>query len=196
MKALWVGIAVFLFLMVAVTVFSQSGNARISGTIDDPSGAVLPGVSVTATNTATGVVTSTVSNEAGAYNFPSLLPGPYTVAAELPGFQMKVYEVQIGNTQELRLNIRLAVGALVGEPIAPAPPSIPSQSWRPAGSSTPPPPASSSAPGGRTRRSPIRRLLLARPRAWSCSMSTAITPASPRYVSSSTSTDKSRAPSE
>ena len=112
MKALWVGIAVFLFLMVAVTVFSQSGNARISGTIDDPSGAVLPGVSVTATNTATGVVTSTVSNEAGAYNFPSLLPGPYTVAAELPGFQMKVYEVQIGNTQELRLNIRLAVGAL------------------------------------------------------------------------------------
>src|SRR6185503_11397716 len=92
--------------------FAQSGNARISGTIDDPTGAVLPGVSVTATNTATGVVTSTVSNEAGAYNFPSLLPGPYKIAAELPGFQMKVYEVQIGNTQELRLNIRLTVGAL------------------------------------------------------------------------------------
>jgi hypothetical protein len=104
--------AVLLSLLLSVTAFSQSGNAKLSGTIDDPSGAVLPGVSVSATNTDTGVVTTTVSNEAGAYNFPSLLPGPYKVSAELPGFQMKVYEVQLGNTQELRLNIRLTVGGL------------------------------------------------------------------------------------
>jgi hypothetical protein len=99
-------IAAVLFL------FAQSGNGKISGTVDDATGAVLPGVSVTAANTATGIITNSVSNEAGAYNFPSLLPGPYKVTAELPGFQPKVYEVQVGNTEELRLNIRLTVGTV------------------------------------------------------------------------------------
>ena len=112
MKRFSTVLLLFLFTALTLSAFAQSGNGRLSGTIDDPSGAVLPGVSVTATNTATGVVTTTVSNEAGAYNFASLLPGPYKVTAELPGFQAKAYEVQIGNTQELRLNIRLAVGAL------------------------------------------------------------------------------------
>src|SRR6185436_14689559 len=96
--------------LLCATLLAQSGNGRISGTIDDPTGAVLPGVNVTATNTATGVAATAVSNEAGAYNFASLLPGPYKVTAELPGFQPKAYEVQVGNTQELRLNIRLTVG--------------------------------------------------------------------------------------
>src|SRR5262245_14834585 len=112
MKRTCITAAVFVLVTLSATVFGQSGNARISGTIDDPSGAVLPGVTVTATNTDTGVTTATVSNESGAYNFASLLPGPYKVSAELPGFQQKAYEVQIGNTQELRLNIRLTVGTL------------------------------------------------------------------------------------
>ena len=110
-RSLWVA-TIFLSAMLSVTAFGQSGNGRISGTIDDSTGAVLPGVTVTATNTATGVAASTVSNEAGAYNFASLLPGPYKVTAELPGFQQKVYEAQVGNTQELRLNIRMTVGSL------------------------------------------------------------------------------------
>src|SRR6266849_2485779 len=70
-----------------ILAFGQSTNATVSGTVSDSSGAVLPGVSVTATNTGTGVVTSGVSNESGVYNFASLLPGTYKVSAELPGFQ-------------------------------------------------------------------------------------------------------------
>src|SRR5215831_2538847 len=76
------------------------------------SAAVLSGVTVTAANNSTGVVTTVVSNEAGAYTFPSLLPGPYKVTAELPGFQTKTYEVTLGNAQTVRLNFALNVSGV------------------------------------------------------------------------------------
>src|SRR5262245_46140035 len=92
--------------------FGQSTYATVSGTVADASGAVLPGVSVTAANNATGVVTSVVSNEAGAYNIASLLPGTYTVSAELPGFQKATFtEVVLGNREQVRLNFSLKVGS-------------------------------------------------------------------------------------
>src|SRR5207244_10306057 len=80
--------------------------------------ALIPGVTVTATNIATGVVSTTISNEAGAYNFASLLPGTYKVTAELSGFQTEAYkDVQLGNAQQLRLNFSLKVagGNTAGE---------------------------------------------------------------------------------
>src|SRR5438552_16379689 len=90
--------------------FSQSTYATVSGTVADASGAVLPGVSVTATNNGTGVVTTVLSNEAGAYSFASLIPGVYKVTADLPGFQIKSYtDVQLGNADKVRLNFTLAV---------------------------------------------------------------------------------------
>ena len=65
---------------------------------------------MTATNTATGVVTTVLSNEAGAFNIPSLLPGPYTISAELTGFQKANYtNVTLGNAQQVRLNFTLQV---------------------------------------------------------------------------------------
>ena len=54
--------------------FTQS-TSPVSGTIDDASGGVLPGVTVTATSNATGIVRTVLSNEAGAYNFASLTAG-------------------------------------------------------------------------------------------------------------------------
>src|SRR5262245_11264522 len=90
--------------------FGQSTYATVSGTVADASGAVLPGVSVTTTNNATGVVNMVISNEAGAYNIPSLLPGTYTVSAELPGFQKATFtEVVLGNRDQVRLNFSLKV---------------------------------------------------------------------------------------
>jgi hypothetical protein len=90
--------------------FGQSSNATVSGTVADSSGAVLPGVSVTATNNATAVVNTIVTNESGAYNFVSLLPGSYKVTAELPGFRTKSYtDVQLGNADRIRLNFALDV---------------------------------------------------------------------------------------
>src|SRR5262245_6584882 len=94
-----------LLLLLSGQAFGQSANATVSGTVSDATNAVLPGVEITATNTATGVVTTVLSNEAGAYNFASLLPGAYTVSADLAGFQKQTYtNVQLGNAERVRLN--------------------------------------------------------------------------------------------
>ena len=78
--------AIFLGLLMAGLAFSQ--NAQLGGIVTDPSGGLVPGVTITATNTETGVVSSTITNESGAYTFPSLQPGKaYKVSAGLPGFQ-------------------------------------------------------------------------------------------------------------
>ena len=97
---------------VSSPLFSQSSNGTISGSVADSSGAVVPGVTVTATNNATGVVTTVLSNDSGVYNFASLLPGTYKVSAMLPGFQTQTFnDVQLGNAGQLRLNFALQVGA-------------------------------------------------------------------------------------
>jgi hypothetical protein len=104
-----------LCLLLSLTAFSQSENATVGGTVQDSTGAFIPGVSVTATNTATGVVTTVVSNEAGAYQFASLQPGTYDLKAELPGFQTASAKAfQLGGAQQARLNFTLQVGAAAG----------------------------------------------------------------------------------
>ncbi len=78
-----------------------------------PQAAVLPGVTVTATSNATGIVRTVLSNEAGAYNFASLMPGVYKVSAQLPGFQTRTYsDVQLGNDQQIRLNFTLSLSSV------------------------------------------------------------------------------------
>ena len=113
MKNLSLIVIVLLCAALSTPTFAQSTYARVSGTIGDPSGALLPGVTVTATNNATGVVTTVVSNEAGAYNFPSLLPGIYKVSAELPSFQTRAFtDVRLGNADQVRLNFTLEVASV------------------------------------------------------------------------------------
>jgi len=109
--------AVLTFLLVS-NALAQSTNATVGGTVQDSSGAFIPGVSVSATNTGTGIVTTVVSNEAGAYQFASLQPGTYEIKAELPGFQSAVAkEFQLGGAQQARLNFTLQVGAAAGTTI-------------------------------------------------------------------------------
>jgi protocatechuate 3,4-dioxygenase beta subunit len=74
-------------LVLSQNTFAQTANATLGGTVSDASGALIPGVSITATNPQTGIVSTVVSNEAGAYQFASLQTGTYNVTAELPGFQ-------------------------------------------------------------------------------------------------------------
>src|SRR2546426_9725455 len=104
MRGVFTATALLLSLILSSPAFGQSTNATVSGTVGDASGAVLPGVEVTATNNATGVVTTVVTNEAGAYNVASLLPGVYKVSASLPGFQTRTFtDVQLGNADKVRL---------------------------------------------------------------------------------------------
>ena len=113
MKSLILGAALLLVVSSVTPGFAQSTSAAVSGTIDDGTGALIPGVTVTATNNATGVVTTVLSNEAGAYNFASLLPGTYSVSARLPGFQTATFtNVQLGNRDQVRLNFTLKVASV------------------------------------------------------------------------------------
>ena len=77
----------FLFSWVTWTAVWGQSTAQVSGTVRDQSGAVLPGVEVTATQTATGLVRTVVTNETGSYVLPSLPVGPYRLEAGLPGFR-------------------------------------------------------------------------------------------------------------
>ena len=105
--------AVAALAMFSVVAFGQTSNASISGFVQDPSGAYIPGVSIKATNSQTGVVTATITNESGTYNIPSLLPGTYRLTAELPGFRTAaVNELQLGASAAARYNFTMEVGAL------------------------------------------------------------------------------------
>ena len=66
---------------------AAQATAQISGTVRDQSAAVLPGVTVTATQTQTGVVRSTVTDETGSYVLPNLPLGPYRLEVSLSGFR-------------------------------------------------------------------------------------------------------------
>src|SRR5712672_2519522 len=85
MSTFKIALAALLLLSLATPVLSQSTYATISGTIQDATGGLIPGVTLKATNTATGVVSTVLSNESGAYSVPSLLPGLYKLSAELSG---------------------------------------------------------------------------------------------------------------
>src|SRR5436190_20626624 len=111
MKRILIATAALVLVLFANT-FAQTTNATLGGTAADASRALIPGVNVTATNTQTGIVSMTLTNETGAYNFPSLQPGTYKVSAELPGFQTQTYnDVTLGVSQQVRLNFTLQVSS-------------------------------------------------------------------------------------
>jgi hypothetical protein len=99
-------------LLFATTGFAQVINATLSGTVSDASGALIPGVEVTAKHTETGIVSSLVTNEAGTYRFGSLQPGAYEVRAALPGFQPQTFQLALGTSQQIRQNFTLQVGGV------------------------------------------------------------------------------------
>jgi hypothetical protein len=105
--------SLFVCLVLVTQATAQTSNATLGGTVSDATGALIPGVSISATNTATGIVSTAVTNEAGAYQFASLQTGTYTVTAELPGFQTQTRSgVQVGVSQQVRLNFSLQVGTV------------------------------------------------------------------------------------
>ncbi len=86
-------------------------TAQVTGTITDASGAAMPNAQVTATNTATGVARSSVTNEAGNYLVTSLFPGPYQIVVTSAGFkQMRREALALAVEQVARLDFRMEVG--------------------------------------------------------------------------------------
>ena len=75
------------FVMCASAGLLAQGYGTISGSVSDPTGAVVPGASVTATQAATGLMVKTTSNEQGTFTFPTLAPAVYNLSVSASGFQ-------------------------------------------------------------------------------------------------------------
>src|SRR5215510_3606910 len=103
----------------SISGFSQTSSAQLSGVVSDPSGALIPGVTITLTKTDTGVVLTTLSNEAGVYNFQAVQPGSgYTVSAAIPGFQTLVFtgmELSTGSVSRRNFQLQVSTTATTVE---------------------------------------------------------------------------------
>src|SRR5688572_10009381 len=96
--------------------FAQTGASQLTGIVKDVTDALIPGVTITLTNVATGVSSTTISGEQGIYRFIGISPGKYRVSAELPGFQKKTVEdLEIGTNVQARYDFTLTVGQVTSE---------------------------------------------------------------------------------
>ena len=88
-------------------------KTRLTGSTRDTSGAVLPGVTITATNsTSNAVVGATVTDAMGRYAFDNLDSGEYKLTATLPGFQVASADLSAANTDTRQQDFTMTVGAL------------------------------------------------------------------------------------
>ena len=95
-----------LSLAAATPSFAQQGTSEIGGKVTDPSGAVLPGVSIMVTNEDTGVFREVVTTGNGSYFVSQIVPGRYRIAAKLEGFRTldrRGIVVEVGKTMTLDL---------------------------------------------------------------------------------------------
>ena len=107
-RCIWCVLCMVVLSVLPAVAQTQAG---ISGVIHDPTGAVIPGVTVTVTNPATNFVRTAISNEAGVYNFPALQPGRYNIKVELPGFRtITQSDVELQIQQSARIDFTLQVG--------------------------------------------------------------------------------------
>ncbi len=103
--------ALSLCLICSTLMSAQSTGGRILGRVADPSGAVLAGVRVTATNEATGVSREAQTNDSGDYGFPQVPVGTYTLSFDLKGFKTNVRKgILVDLNQVITLNSILQVG--------------------------------------------------------------------------------------
>ena len=111
MKPVFRLLALFLFVLSSsALVFGQTSS--LSGTVVDPSGAVVPNASVTAKNTAFGTEFKTTTSSAGTYTIPALGVGVYSVTIEAQGFKkIVINDVKIDAATPATANATLEVGA-------------------------------------------------------------------------------------
>src|SRR5262245_12439063 len=111
------GLQALLALLIALAtssspLFAQVKSSAITGTVTDTTGAVLPGVSVKVTETGTGTVNTTLTNETGQYNVPYLPIGKYIVEVTLDGFQtFRKTDIDLAGGTILRNDVQLQVGS-------------------------------------------------------------------------------------
>ena len=113
MKRPFTLIALCFSLLANTPISAQSTNATLSGTVTDPTDAVVEGAVITVRNIKTGVTLTTTSNDSGVYQFASLQPGIYELMVEKSGFRKLVYsEANLDVGARVKLNLQLEAGAV------------------------------------------------------------------------------------
>ena len=103
-----------LVLCIAASLYAAIDRGAIQGTVDDPQQAVVPGVRVEVKNLATGVVTTTTTNDTGAYLVSELLPGTYQVRFVAKGFStMEISNVEVKAGSKVTLDTVVKPGEVV-----------------------------------------------------------------------------------
>ncbi|MEZ5396221.1 MAG: TonB-dependent receptor [Bryobacterales bacterium] len=97
----------------ALALFGQGGTAQLVGRVTDPSGAVIPGASVTLTNVGSGVAQTAQTGPQGYYRFPLLPPGNYEIAVQSEGFRRVAQTgIKLDVEQAATLDVELEVGQI------------------------------------------------------------------------------------
>jgi hypothetical protein len=107
-------ISISLLGLLSLPIFAQGTTATLNGTVSDETGAVLPGVTVTAKNVGTGMELFSVTSNLGRYTIPGLSPGSYEISAELEGFARYVQSgltLNVGKTYTINIVMKLATVA-------------------------------------------------------------------------------------
>src|SRR5262245_28341262 len=100
------------FLLISATLFAQNDRGTITGTVTDPTNAIVPNVTVIATQAGTGVTFKAVTTATGNYYIPSLPAGNYSLSVEAAGFKRLTQEgIVVQVAQTVRLDVVLQVGA-------------------------------------------------------------------------------------
>ena len=95
--------------------FAQGGNVAITGTVADPSGAMIAGAKVTVVQKSTSVAHATLTNAGGQFNIPSLPPSTYTVSIEATGFKKYVQDIVMLADQIRDMDVKMQVGEMTQE---------------------------------------------------------------------------------
>jgi len=100
------------FLVLIATAFGQSDRGTITGTVQDPGGAVIGKAPLEARNVETGSIYQVATSETGNYAFPQLPAGTYELIVTVPGFKRYTREkLVVGVAQTLRVDIAMEIGA-------------------------------------------------------------------------------------
>lgn len=106
-------VCVLIWACTSGSAVAQSGIASVTGIVSDVSGAVIPNCDVTLTNTATGIVNKTRTNDSGVFILPSLLAGPYSATFASAGFNNReVRGLVLRTGQQMRLDTVLELGTV------------------------------------------------------------------------------------
>src|SRR4051812_23243131 len=103
---------VMCILIALVPTAAQTGLGVVTGTLKDASGAVVPGASVTLTNTANGVAAKADTSNVGVYYFGAVRPGPYTLVVEAQGFKKWSGTLQLEVGQTANVSPTMEVGTV------------------------------------------------------------------------------------